>query len=72
MITPTANKVTQRAVTFDSPFRGIPYVTVNPVSSAPQIIDVCAGNITETGFTIYLYRTGATETRIDWCAVERK
>ena len=64
--------MTQRAVTFDTPFNGIPYVSVNPVSSVPQIIDVCAGSITETGFTIYLYRTGATETRIDWCAVERK
>ena len=57
---------------FVRPFSAIPYVSVNPVSSAPNIISVCAGNITETGFTIYLYRAGATETRVDWCAIERK
>lgn len=72
MIIPTANEVTTRDVAFGKRFGTIPFVAVNPASSVPQTISACAGSITETGFTIYLYRTGTTETRIDWCAVERK
>lgn len=72
LIPPIANNVVQHDVTFDMPFSGIPYVSVSPVSSTPNSIDVSAGNITNAGFTIYLYRTGAIETRVDWCAIERK
>jgi hypothetical protein len=69
-ITPaTANAVTKSAIKFDWSYQGIPAVFTEMSTSAPATIDISAGDITATGFNIYLQRTNTTATSIMWWAI---
>lgn len=69
-ITPTtANTVTKQAINFDFPYQGIPIVKTEPSTSAPSSVDENAGDITASGFNLYLQRATATATSIMWFAV---
>jgi hypothetical protein len=69
-ITPTAaNTITKSAIKFDWSYQGIPAVFTEMSSSAPATIDIGAGDITTTGFNIYLQRTNTTATSIMWWAI---
>ena len=69
-ITPTAaNTVTKSAINFDKVFQGIPAVFTELSSGAPATMDISAGDITPTGFNIYLQRTNTTATSIMWFAI---
>lgn len=69
-ITPTAaNTVTKSAINFDKVFQGIPAVFTELSSGAPATMDISAGDITSTGFNIYLQRTNTTATSIMWFAI---
>lgn len=69
-ITPTAaNTVTKSAINFIWGYQGIPAVFTEMGSSAPATIDIAAGDITSTGFNIYLQRTNTVATSIMWWAI---
>ena len=69
-VTPTAaNTVTKSAISFDRVYQGIPAVFTEMSSSAPATIDIAAGDITSTGFNIYLQRTNTVATSIMWWAI---
>ena len=69
-ITPTAaNTVTKSAINFDNVYQGVPAVFTELSSGAPATIDISAGDITSTGFNIYLQRTNTTATSIMWWAI---
>lgn len=69
-ITPTAaNTVTKSAIKFIWGYQGIPAVFTELSSGAPATIDISAGDITATGFNIYLQRTNTTATSIMWWAI---
>ena len=69
-ITPTAsNTNTTKKVTFDEAFPGTPYVFTNPNTGAPSSVHTSANEISSTGFTMNLTRSGATETGIYWVAI---
>lgn len=69
-ITPTAaNTVTKSAINFDNVYQGIPIVKTEVSTGAPSTIDANAGDITATGFNIYLQRTNTTATSIMWVAI---
>lgn len=51
-------------------FDGPPRVLVSPnATTLPQQVSCSVSNITQNGFTVFLYRTGATTTSIAWLAV---
>ena len=69
-ITPTAaNTVTKSAINFDREYQGIPAVFTEMSSGAPATIDIAAGDITASGFNIYLQRTNTVATSIMWFAI---
>ncbi len=69
-ITPTAaNTITKFPINFIWGYQGIPAVFTEMSSSAPATIDISAGDITATGFNIYLQRTNTTATSIMWWAI---
>lgn len=68
-ITPVANAVTQKTVTFATAFENVPYVVACPQSAAPQNVSVGVDQITTTGFRISIYRTNTTSTVIQWHAI---
>lgn len=69
-ITPTAaNTITKSPINFIWGYQGIPAVFTELSSGAPATIDISAGDITATGFNIYLQRTNTTATSIMWWAI---
>lgn len=69
-VTPaTANATTKQQVNFLYRFQGLPVVKTEASTSAPASVDVNAGDITATGFNIYLQRPTATATSIMWVAI---
>lgn len=69
-ITPTAaNTVTKLPINFIWGYQGIPAVFTEMSSGAPATIDIAAGDITSTGFNIYLQRTNTVATSIMWWAI---
>ena len=69
-ITPTAaNTVTKSAINFDKSFQGIPAVFTELSTGAPATMDISAGDITASGFNIYLQRTNTVATSIMWVAI---
>lgn len=69
-ITPTgANVVTKSAINFDRVYQGIPAVFTELSTSAPATMDISPGDITATGFNIYLQRTNTVATSIMWFAI---
>ena len=70
-VTPTAaNSTTSAAVTFPRPFSAPPNVTATAYSGVPNTVtQVTVSNVTETGCTVYMYRTTTVPTNIMWIAV---
>lgn len=68
-VIPTANQVTQLAVSFDRPFSSRPNVFLNAMTSAPQNVSIAAGSVTGEGFTIYAYRNSSTQITVLWTAI---
>jgi hypothetical protein len=69
-VTPTqANVLFSQKVNFNFQFSGIPFVSTEKASSAPDSVFANAGDITSSGFTIYLKRPTATATSIMWVAI---
>lgn len=68
LVQAAANTVTSLAVTFPTTFTSVPRVCVTPHTSRPDLIQASVGNITTTGFTLYLYRTNASATGVSWIA----
>jgi hypothetical protein len=69
-ITPTgANVVTSLGVGFTNQFKGIPAVKTEAATSNPVTVDVNSGDVSSTGFNIYLQRTNTVATAIMWVAI---
>jgi hypothetical protein len=69
-IVPTAaNTVTKVPINLIYPYQGIPLIKTQAVTSAPSTIDVDPGDITTTGFNIYLQRTNTVSTSVVWFAI---
>lgn len=69
-VTPTAaNALTSYKVNFNFGYSGIPFVCSDKASSAPDTVFANVGDVTATGFTIYLKRPTATATSILWMAL---
>lgn len=70
-ITPVANTVTSLAVTFPVAFSSTPTVklSVGSGSSGSEVVEVSVFSASTTGFTLYIYRTTATVTSVQWLAV---
>ena len=69
-ITPTANTITSQAVTFGKTFASAPKVVATPVASSDEVKLVSVSGISTTGCTIWLLRTHATATEINWVATD--
>lgn len=69
-ITPVADAVTQKAVTFPAPFAVAPDVQVTPASTVAggTLKGWSAINMTPTGFTVAMYRTNTVNTYFHWVA----
>lgn len=63
-----ANAVTSMAVTFPTTFTSVPRVAVTPHTSRPDQVFASVGNITRTGFTLYVFRPTASATGVSWIA----
>lgn len=71
-LTPTANAISSVKVVFPKPFANPPaIVIVSPVTTVPYttVRYATAADYTETGFTLYVYRTTSTLTVVSWMAV---
>lgn len=69
-ITPVADKVTSKAVTFSHTFSSAPNVVATAESAYPNAVsEVTVSNITTTGFTMNLLRTTNQVTNIFWIAM---
>lgn len=72
-ITPTANTPTSQVITFPVAFSSVPVVITLAQVTVPgsAVKETSAANITTTQATIYLYRTTATATTVNWVALGR-
>ena len=69
-VTPeSANTVTAIYVNFSYQYSGLPFVCSDKASNSPASVFANVGNITTSGFTIYLQRPSATATSILWFAI---
>ena len=69
-LTPTAaNTVFKQAVNFSKQYTGLPAVFTEKSTGGPATVFANAGDITTTGFNMYLQRTSATATSIMWVAI---
>lgn len=69
-VTPTqANTLFSQKVNFNYQYSGLPFVSTEKASSAPDSVFANAGDITASGFSIYLKRPTATATSIMWMAI---
>lgn len=69
-VTPTAaNTVFKQAVNFSKQFTGLPTVFTEKSTGGPATVFANAGDITSTGFNMYLQRTSVTATSIMWVAI---
>lgn len=69
-ITPVADQVTSKAVTFSHTFSSAPNVVATAESAYPNAVsEVTVSNITTTGFTMNLLRTTNVATNIFWIAM---
>jgi hypothetical protein len=69
-ITPTtANATIKSPIKFVWGYQGVPAVFTEMSTSAPATIDISAGDVTATGFNIYLQRTNTVATSIMWWAI---
>ena len=69
-VTPTAaNTVFKQAVNFSKQYTGLPTVFTEKSTGGPATVFANAGDITSTGFNMYLQRTSVTATSIMWVAI---
>lgn len=69
-VTPSqANTLFSQKVYFNYQFSGIPFVSTEKSSSAPDSVFNCAGDVADSSFSIYLKRPTATATAIMWVAI---
>lgn len=69
-VTPTAaNTLFKQKVNFNHQFSGLPFISTEKASSAPDSVFNCAGDVAEDSFAIYLRRPTATATSIMWVAI---
>lgn len=71
VIVPTSpGETTSMRVSFPRPMRSVPTVMLTIVSAAPdRFTPPCAEDIDEEGFTLYVQRSTANNTRVAWLAV---
>ncbi len=55
-------------VTFPKAFTKLPKIVVTPLTAYPAACSVSVSNVSTTGFTVYFYRTTATDTYVYWIA----
>lgn len=67
-ISPAANTVTSKSVTFPKAYTKIPTVFVNARASRPDNVLNVTAVATLTGMTIYMLRSNTTDTVVDWLA----
>lgn len=69
-ITPVANTVTQKRVTFPAAFAALPHVYLTPASTVAgsTLKGWSARSLETTGFTAAIYRTNTTDTYLNWVA----
>ena len=69
-VTPTTgNEVFSQKVNFLWQYQGLPFVCSDVATSAPATVHVTVGDITSTGFSLYVQRPTATSTSILWMAI---
>lgn len=69
-VTPTtANTPYSQKVNFVWQYTGLPFVCSDVASSAPANVHVNVGDISATGFSLYVQRSTATSTSILWMAI---
>lgn len=68
-----ANTVTTVSVTFSKAYTTAPIVVVTPSTTVPQteVQEVSVGSVSTTGFIIYIYRTTAVNTVVNWMAMPK-
>ena len=66
----TANVTAQFPVLFGTAFGTAPAVTVAPATSAPESIQCSVGNISATGFTVYVRRSVTGTVSVRWVATD--
>lgn len=71
MITTVAGSVVSLAVVFDSPFDSTPSISLLSETSYPQKISLSINTVSNTGFTICIYRETSADTNVHWLAMER-
>ena len=64
-----ANTTYTKSVTFAQPFTAVPRVVATAVSAAPEKVNVSVKDVTTTGFSLYMNRTTATNTTVNWIAM---
>lgn len=69
-VTPVADTPTSVAVTFATPYAAAPEVVVTPmVTTVGDLVKgVGVSDVTETGFTLWVYRTNTTTMSVAWQA----
>ncbi len=69
-VVPTAsNTVTSQRITFDKPFKTVPFVTIEAKSAVPQLVTHSIGEVDRNGFTIFMTRTNTTGTNFNYIAI---
>ena len=71
MVDPVDGTTVEKRVDFPEPFVSPPTVLINTISSVPKNPHACAGNIDASGFSVFCYREGTTETKVAWAAIGR-
>jgi hypothetical protein len=64
----TAKTTVTATVTFPRAFTKLPKIVVTPLTASPAACSVSVSNVSTTGFTVYFYRTTATNTYVYWIA----
>ena len=64
-----ANTTYTKSVTFAQPFTAVPRVVATAVSSTPEKVNLSVKDVTTAGFSLYMNRTTATNTTVNWIAM---
>ena len=64
-----ANTTYTKSVTFAQPFSAVPRVVATAVSSTPEKVNLSVKDVTTAGFSLYMNRTTATNTTVNWIAM---
>jgi len=68
-VTVSAGGTATQAITFGGALHTVPRVAATAITTNPQNIRVGIGNLTASGFSVYVYSVAAATIAIDWIAI---